>query len=73
MDLSDILVCLDATDAGAGRLKLALGLAQAAWLSSDGEIEMPPKTKLEWAFFHLDLAIYDRAKRAAFIVQRGWN
>jgi hypothetical protein len=42
-------------------------------LFADGEIEMPPKTKLEWAFFHLDLAIYDRAKRAAFIVQRGWN
>jgi hypothetical protein len=42
-------------------------------LFADGKIEMPSKPKLEWAFFHLDLAIYDRAKRAAFVVQRGWN
>lgn len=42
-------------------------------LFADGKIEMPSKPKLKWTFFHLDLAIYDRAKRTAFVVQRGWN
>jgi hypothetical protein len=42
-------------------------------LYAQGKIEPPQKPKLEWAFFHLDLAIYDRAKGAAFVVLQGWN
>jgi hypothetical protein len=35
--------------------------------------EAPAKPKPEWAFVHLDLAIYDKAKPALLIVQKGWN
>ena len=35
--------------------------------------EAPQKPKPEWAFLHLDLAIYDRAKPGLLIVQKGWN
>jgi len=35
--------------------------------------EAPAKPKPEWGFMHLDLAIYDAAKPACLILQRGWN
>jgi hypothetical protein len=35
--------------------------------------EAPPRPKPEWAFAHLDLAIYDRAKPALLIVHKGWT
>jgi hypothetical protein len=35
--------------------------------------EAPVKPKPEWAFHHLDLAIYDMAKPGLLIVQKGWN
>lgn len=35
--------------------------------------EAPAKPKPEWTFVHLDLAIYDKAKPALLIFQKGWN
>jgi hypothetical protein len=35
--------------------------------------EAPRKSKPEWWFNHLDLAIYDKAKPALLILQKGWN
>jgi hypothetical protein len=38
-----------------------------------GEIESPPEPKFKWAFLHLDLAVYESAKRTAFVLEKGWN
>ena len=35
--------------------------------------EAPAKSKPDWGFVHLDLAIYDAAKPGYLILQKGWN
>jgi hypothetical protein len=40
---------------------------------AQGKIEPPPKPKLDWRFFHLDLAVYERVKGTAFILQQAWD
>lgn len=35
--------------------------------------EAPAKSKLPWAFRHLDLAIYDEAKPCIMMLKKGWN
>jgi nucleotide-binding universal stress UspA family protein len=50
MDLSDILVCLDATEAGASRLKLAVRLAKrhGAFLTAAYVVETPSASTAAW-------------------------
>jgi hypothetical protein len=35
--------------------------------------EAPLKSKPDWGFMHLDLAIYDAAKPGYLILQKGWH
>jgi hypothetical protein len=37
------------------------------------EVEAPTRPRVEWAFSHLDLAIFDKAKPALLVLKAGWN
>jgi hypothetical protein len=36
-------------------------------------IDPPRRSKFEWTFLHLDLALYDWSTGRGFVINQGWN